>query len=399
MQGITSVRGIYYCFTYSNEFQVLCSMSAWKDESLLAHFVEKHVQSTSSDNLYMPPRRGGLMASILPEDDQSIGDSIAALGKLMYYVAPDPQLHQFVGGVLQSVQEVETCSQTGQQEQLFEKLQPLRMRLLWTPIHLVQTMDHSNYNLLTVANLYATAMAIDISFPELHGAAFGGLATSPVIEIEQLLSFNSSPNFDSPGAVEDLLAFPKQVLGRTRQKRGSLDSIASHHGRQGSPFSFPNIHSESGPTTPAFPPQYPNWMQNISAEDLTNLSVPPSPFLDSYMVQNSRPHSALIAHHSRPNSMSFDRGSFSAFSGIGPGGDSPVYSPAANSPVPSVYLEDDASFYSDHVGSWGGAVAYVLPLLPSRTSTDQFRFPPFDANEQSKARTLSWQGTPPPAPL
>ena len=336
-------------------------MAAWKDVSLLANFVERHVQSSSSDNFYMLPGRGALMAPLI-EDDQSLRDSIVALNKLMYYVSPDPQLHKFVTGILQNAQEIETCSQTMRDEQLFDKLQPFRMRLLWAPIHLVQTMDHSNYNLLTVANLYAAAMSIDISLPELHGAAFGALATGPVSEIDKTLTYSSPPNFDSPGAVEDLMAFPRQVMHRTRQKRGSLDSTASHHARQGSPYSFHNLHSDSGPTTPAFPPQYSNWMQNISQEDLTNLSVHPSPFLDSYIPQGSRPHSALLAHHSRPNSMSFDRRSFSAFSGIGPGGESPVYSPAANSPVPSVYLEDDASFYSDHPGSWGGATGYVKSL-------------------------------------
>lgn len=360
---------------------VLSSMAAWRDVSILANFVERHV--SSNENFYMPPGMGSLM-SPMAEDDQSLRDSISALSKLMYYVSPDPQLHQFVSGILQNAQDIETCSQTQQHEQLFEqlfeKLQPLRMRLLWTPIHLVQTTDHSSYNLLTVANLYATAMAIDISLPELQGAAFGALATSAVQEIDRILTYNTSANFDAIGAVEDLLAFPRRIMARTRQKRGSFESTASH-ARQGSPYSFHNLHSDSGPTTPAFPPQYPNWMQNISTEDLSNLSVPPSPFLDSYIAQGSRPHSALLAHQSRPNSMNFDRRSFSAFSGIGPG-DSPVYSPAAaNSPVPSVYLEDDASFYNEHVGSWGGANA----------------FPPFDpSNDKNKSSGLSWQGTPPP---
>jgi hypothetical protein len=333
--------------------KVLSSMVAWKDISLLAHFVERHVQSPERDNLFMPPGMGGMIAPMLPEDDHSLQESITALQHLTSYVQNDAQLYHFVDEILRNAREIETCSRTMRDEQLFDKLQPLRMRLLWAPIHLVQTVDHTNANFLTVAHLYGTAMAIDVSLPELNGAAFGALTTAPLLEIDRKLRYTSPPTYDPITGIEEMMMFPRQISGRIRLARGSFDNgLESLNPGHGSPYSFQNLHLDSGPTTPAFPPSFPTFMPNISAEDL-NLSVPPSPFLNSFVSQGSKRHSGLLENHSRPTSMNFDRRSFSGFSSIGPGGESPSYSPAAHSPVPSAYLEDDQSLYGEHVGSWG----------------------------------------------
>ena len=76
-------------------------------------------------------------------------------------------------------------------------------------------------------------------------------------------------------------------------------------------------------------------------------------FLNSFVSNGSRRHSGLVDGGSRPNSVNFDRRSFSNFSGFGPG-DSPAYSPQGGySPVPSNYLEEDHnSLPGDQAGSW-----------------------------------------------
>ena len=325
---------------------------------MLAEFVERHVQAIDSDPIFMPPNMGGgmgsMMAPMLPEDDQSMQEGLNALHHFAPYVDTDPSLSPFVQSLIANASEIEACSRTLRHDQLFDKLQALRMRLMWVPIHLVQAIKNTESNLLAVAHLYSLAMAIDASLPELKGAAFGALVTAPLEEIDRRLQYGSFPGHDSNAVIDDLMNFARHITGRTRQLRGGLDPMMPGDPNAGanSPYGFHGLTLDSGPTTPAFPPTYPNFMGNLSTEDL-QLSVPPSPFLNSFVSNGSRRHSGLIDGGSRPNSVNFDRRSFSNFSGFGPG-DSPAYSPQGGySPVPSNYLEEDHnSLHGDQAGSW-----------------------------------------------
>ncbi|KAI4155177.1 MAG: hypothetical protein LQ340_001170 [Diploschistes diacapsis] len=361
-------------------------MTSWRNNSILADFVERHVQSQDRDPLFMPPQMGGgmggMLAPMLPEDDQSLQEGISALHYLAPCLQSDSTLASFVQELISNATEIEQCSRTMRDEQLFDKLQPMRMRLMWVPIHLVQAMKHADSNFLAVAHLYAIAMAIDASLPELKGAAFGALVTAPLEDIDRRLRYGSLASLDSASAMDDLMNFPRVITSRTRQSRGSFDSMLPPelNAGQHSPYSFQNLNIDSGPTTPAFPPSYNTFMGNISVEDL-NLSVPPSPFLNSFASPASRRHSGFAEQAgSRPNSMNFDGRSFGGFSGFGPS-DSPAYSPQAYSPVPSAYLDEDHhSLPGDRSGSWGAFAA---------------GFPYDESADKNKDRALSWQGTPP----
>ena len=342
-------------------------MGPWKDTSALALFVEQHVQAQEQDPFFMPPTLGGMMAPVLPEDDHSLQEAITALQQLLVYLRNNAGLHKYVEELLQSAQEIEIFSRTMRGEQLFEKLQHLRNRLLWSPISLLKTQDRTNLNFVIIAHLYALAMAVDASLPELSGATFGALAAAPMDDVERRVRFSSPQSFDSSSAMDELMIFPCQIANKTRQARGIFDQInqqESLNPGQQSPYGFQNLNIESGPTTPNFPPTYPIFAANISNEDLT-LSVPPSPFLHSFVPQGApRRHSALVESRSpRPSSMNFDRRSFSGFSSLGHGGESPAYSPAAYSPVPSNYLEDDQSLFGETSSSWGNPSGFVNPTL------------------------------------
>jgi hypothetical protein len=227
---------------------------------------------------------------------------------------------------------------------------------------------------LVVAHLYATALAVDASFPELKGAAFGALTTAPIGDIDGRIRYASSivqPSFEA-SALDDMMQFPRDIASRTRFNRSSLGTMGGEGllpGQQ-SPYGFQNLHLDSGPTTPNFPPTYPMFA-NLSNEDL---SVPPSPFLQTYnppsrrhsgLIEHpsSRPSSLVFEHSPRPSSFSYDHSprpsSFSLdhrpFSGLGH--HSPNYSPAY-SPGPS-YLEDDQSYgYASSADNFSGNYAY-----------------------------------------
>lgn len=282
-----------------------------------------------------------MMAPLIPDDDQSLQEAIHALRRLLAYVQSDAHLRQFVEEILRTAEEIDVCSRTTREDKLFEKLQFLRMRILWAPIGLLQTPDPSTSNMLVIGHLYAVAMAVDASLPELNGAAFGSLVGNPIEDIDRRVRFSSPQSFDSVSPVDELMMFPRKMAGKNQQNRGG--SVVGSTGvpdpllqGQQSPFSF-GVNLDSAPHTPNFPPTFPTW-GNISQEDL---SVPPSPFLSSYIPQpqdaGSRRHSALI-NHSRPNSISLDRRSFSA---LGYREDSPAYSPAGYGSPAHSYVESD----------------------------------------------------------
>ena len=316
-------------------------MEPWKDTSPLAYFVENQV--IFRPRTFMPPTMSGLMAPLLPEDDQSLQEAIHALRQLLVFLQNDVGLRHFVEEILRTAEEIEISSRTTREDQLFEKLQFLRMRLLWAPISLMQSLDQANMNLIAVAHLYAVAMAVDASLPELNGAAFGTLTGAPIEEIDRRIRFSSPPNLETPSAYDELMHFPRRMASKQNAAHGSVvgstglaDPIL---GGQQSPFSFGNLHADSAPHTPNFPPSFPMFTGNISVEDL---SVPPSPFLSSYVPQQlpgSRRHSGLVENHSRPSSMNFDRRSFSALGYNRE--ESPAYSPAGYGSPAHSYVDSD----------------------------------------------------------
>ena len=307
------------------------------------------------------------MAPMLPEDDRSLQQAINALHQLLLYLAEDSLLHRFVEELLHSAEDIELSSRTTREDQLFDKLQFLRMRLLWAPISLVQTIDSTHMNLTAVAHLYSLAMAVDASLPELNGAAFGGLTSGPIDEIDRRIRFTSPHGYDSASVLDDLMQFPRRMAHKNNIHRGSIvgsvgrpDSIhgsvhgsihGSIHGGRSSPYGFQNLQLDSAPHTPNFPPSFPVYAGNISQEDL---SVPPSPFLSSFVPHpGSRRHSGLIEGHSpRPSSMSFEHHSFSQ---LGYRDESPAYSPAGGYSPAHSFLEEDPNFYGGSSPSWGHA--------------------------------------------
>ena len=342
--------------------QLLSHMEPWKDNSPLAFFVETHCIFKAPT--FMPPTfgSGGLMAPLLPDDDQSLQEAIHALRQLLAYLQGDAQLRQFVEEILRTAEEVDLSSRTTREDQLFEKLQFLRMRILWAPIGLLQSFDQSNLKLLVIAHLYAVAMAVDASLPELNGAAFGPLVSGPIEDMDRRIRFTSPQSFDSSSPLDELMSFPRRMTSKNQQTRGSVVGSTGvpdplMPGQQSPGFGFGGLSLDSAPHTPNFPPTFPLFGGNISQEDL---SVPPSPFLSSYVPHAglpapdpaSRRHSALI-NHSRPNSISLDRRSFSA---LGYREDSPAYSPAGYASPAHSYVESDrGSVFGDGspVPTWG----------------------------------------------
>ena len=327
-------------------------MDTWKEGSRLATMVENQIIFRPSSLIEPQLTLSG--APILADDDVSLEQSIHALQQLCVYVQNDVSLRQRTEQILHSAQEIQTCSSVLRLEQLFEKLQALRTCLLWMPISLLQSNDVRSVDVLVLAHLYSVALAVDASIPELGGALLGKFTLGCIEEIDRKIRHDQSVTHrSSASSQENMMHFPRYIASRARSQRAPSTRGPEHlaPGQQ-SPYGFQNLHLNSAPSTPGFPPTYPIYA-NQSFEDL---SVPPSPFIQSYTSSNIRRHSQRVEHSPQPSSLtSYEH---SSFGGYGQQTGSPAYSPAGS---PGIFEDDTGLRYGESSSGYSGG--FVAPTL------------------------------------
>ncbi|KAL8693435.1 MAG: hypothetical protein Q9218_001745 [Villophora microphyllina] len=318
-------------------FQILSSMHQWKETSLFASFINTHPGFFSA----RPLTHASPFA-----DDQALLTAIDGLQRLSMRLANNRAVAAPLKEMFDLAQSVLSYSATMQSEQIFAKLQPLRAWLFWTPVSLLSGDETKATDLVLLAQLYAVALAVDFSLPELHGAALGSLTAGKIDQIDRRLryEFMSLPQavteLGSAG-IEEAMHFPRSIGARCRLEATAIPDIP-HRKRPGrqSPYGMQHLSLGSTPGTPGFAPGTPlglpagfggafPTMSNPSVEDL---STPASPFL-RHGTPASRRHSQLI--EASPNLReegSLDGRSITSYSFPG---DSPAYS--------SSFHEDDHS--------------------------------------------------------
>ncbi|MCJ1311541.1 hypothetical protein MMC25_005214 [Agyrium rufum] len=339
---------------------VLSSFSPWQQSSNLAAFIDEDVIFRPASYMREPAIvHGG--APYLAEDDPSISEAIDALRILCGHLPDNTPLRHHLEEALQACDDVRTWSAKVQPNQLFEKVQPLRARILWMPVRIIRSAGAmGRLEMISLAHLYAAAMAIDASLPEMGGAGFGAVTSKPLQEILQLQALQH----------DDLLHFPNLMAARSQPQsstHSTLDFLQAEqiHSHHNSPYLQP-AQGSSAPSTPGFTDRF-AMLATHSTEDL---SVPPSPFLQ-YTSTSSRRQSQLIEHSPRPTSIHSQysyhshhdsRGSFSP----GPSAtwptylaDSPAFSPET---LPwSSNEEQQGSLFTEPLSGYSTGRGFVSP--------------------------------------
>ena len=327
--------------------------------SRLASYVQSHVVPQSE--VFVQPQMGSLSSLVLPEDDASLQEAIHTLKSLQKQISAQHPLRKVVEEICNSAEQINVYYNSMPAQQLFEKLQEFRARLLWMPISLVQGAEDSRLRLLIVAHLYAVGLSIDNSIPELNGAAFGRMVATPIGELDRKLKYNQSPTIQQSFAStrpDDMMCFPRQIAAKAHYKTQSFSQVSDTlpSGRQ-SPYGFQNLRLDSPHHSP------PGFSGTFTAVNRStgDLSVPPSPFLlQTYNTSpRSRRPSPSFQQHSRSGSMNIniDRKAFSAFGA--PGG-LPAYSPAYS---PALTLAEDDYRFSFGESSTGYNSGLVSPSI------------------------------------
>ncbi|KAL8789948.1 MAG: hypothetical protein Q9213_000834 [Squamulea squamosa] len=298
-------------------------------------------------------------------DDQALFTAIDGLRRLSTRLTENQAATVLLNELSGFAHAVQSYSATMRSEQIFTELQPLRAWLFWTPITFLSAEGMTATDLVLLAQLYLVALAVDVSFPELGGAALGSLTIRQIEHIEHHLRYNfmSIPQamveLDIAG-VKEAMHLPKSMATRHRLESTVVPPrLPAQCTSQQNPYGTEHLSIASTPNTPGFPPGTPLGLPvgfggpfptilNPSAKDL---STPASPFL-RYGTPTSRRHSQLV----NGSPKSYEEGSLDGRSMAG-------YSFRGNSPAYSSFREDDhGTTFREHSPA-GYPGEFVTPIL------------------------------------
>ena len=325
-------------------------MSLWKDDSRFAQYIRNHPSFFTLDFVQPPTLAFG--ASILADNDDSLRQTAEVLQRLLDQQGDNARLPQITRNILNLTQDIQRCSATMKSEQLFERLQPLREWLFWTPVTLLRSENTDQGDLFLLVQLYTVALSIDLSVPELRGAALGSLTVRPLERIKRELEskqFMGSYGKSHASMFDPLTSMSHQMSAKYqyRHSPSSHPSPAQASGRN-SPYGFQNLSLSSKPGTPTFAPS----SSTLSNHSLEDLSVPSSPFLRQD-TPTSRRHSQFVDVPNRPHAVSIENRSISAYNFRG---ESPIRSPRfgseEQSSLPRHFFSDHARGFVASPASW-----------------------------------------------
>ncbi|KAL8653998.1 MAG: hypothetical protein Q9210_001772 [Variospora velana] len=332
-------------------------MAPWAETSIFASFIDTHPGFFSP----RPPAQASPFV-----DDQALLSALDGLQRLSTCLADSPTVAKPLREMLEFAQSVQSSSATMQCDAIFTELQTLRAWLFWTPVTLSSSNSINASSLVSLAQLYMVALAVDISLPELRGAALGSLTAVRIDHVDRRLRFDVTSQSHSTAdlsytAIKEAMQFPRSIATRHQ-----LESARSSHQPQGhgqahqSPYDVQRSRLMSLPATPGFAPgtplgypisfggPFPTTL-DPSAEDM---STPASPFLH-YGIPASRRHSQLVPISPKLRDHSpFDSQSSRGYSFRD---DSPAYS--------SSFHEDDKGtvFQGHSPASYSGE--FVAPVM------------------------------------
>ncbi|KAL8738798.1 MAG: hypothetical protein Q9181_000476 [Wetmoreana brouardii] len=334
-------------------------MNQWRETSMFASFIDAHPGFFSARPL---------IQSSPFADDQALLTAIDGLQRLSIRLANNRAVAAPFKDLFDLAQSVLSYSATMQSEQIFTKLQPLRAWLFWTPITLLSGECTKATDLVLLAQLYAMALAVDFSLPELRGAALGSLTAKQIDQVDRRLryDFMTLPQTATdlgPAGIEEAMHFPRSIAARYQLETRAIPSQPPRQrpGQQ-KPYGMKHLSNGSAPGTPGFPPGTPLGLpvgfgggfptvSNRSAEDL---STPASPFL-RHGTPASRRHSQVIEVSPKLREEgSFDNRSIASYSFRG---DSPAYSSSFHDDDHSATFRGQSP--ASYAGDFGGPILWA----------------------------------------
>ncbi len=254
--------------------QVLNTMPSWGHESLFAELVaeEDLVASSFRSHRRRPSVNPNDRNAILQRTSQGLHNVQMALG------GHESELH-WIRQLLGYVQRLQGLGSAQSAEEQFGQLYYLRKWIFWVPISLLRHREGQGPAMLSLAHLYATALALEPLFPDLGSSFCSALVLPPLEAIVNITNTMQTEQMTTPALmhIASLMQFPQQTALNYRaialQSQQTMFTPSSGPGM----ISTEALGMASiGNLSPAFAPPalYSPATQNSSAAQSPFLEVP-----------------------------------------------------------------------------------------------------------------------------
>jgi hypothetical protein len=231
-------------------------MRPWVHESELARHLDNQRTIARARNPATPTLPNAQI-SIPHEDLHRVEQITTALHNLRLRLSNDDELAEQAGRLVDYIQDLQRDIQVQAPEQTFPRMKPLKDLIFWLPPLILRPGESDLAALTLLSHLYASALAIELLFPEIGGVYLGSMSVLPLERLHDALRMRRTmqPQDTSIQVALSLIDVPVQIMTsyrqRQRQRQNSQSSQTMdvyRNSPQGSPYVAPHMPISSSAT-------------------------------------------------------------------------------------------------------------------------------------------------------
>ena len=185
----------------------------WKETSELAQSLESQ-RIYRTGGVTMSPSYSPSMNRFQEEDLARLDRACTSLENTQERLKHNQEHYNRISDLLSFVRRLRADFPLQAPEKAFERLQPLRTWLFWLPTEMLRGREDDLSALAVLAQFFGMALVLEPLFPEIEGLYLGGMAVSPIEDIERILLSRKAtlPFVPEVQSAVALMDFPRNVV-------------------------------------------------------------------------------------------------------------------------------------------------------------------------------------------
>jgi hypothetical protein len=185
----------------------------WKETSELAQSLESQ-RIYRTGGVTMSPSYSPSMNRFQEEDLARLDRACTSLENIQERLKHNQEHYNRISDLLSFVRRLRADFPLQAPEKAFERLQPLRTWLFWLPTEMLRGREDDLSALAVLAQFFGMALVLEPLFPEIEGLYLGGMAVSPIEDIERILLSRKAtlPFVPEVQSAVALMDFPRNVV-------------------------------------------------------------------------------------------------------------------------------------------------------------------------------------------
>ncbi|KAI9831018.1 MAG: hypothetical protein M1819_005256 [Sarea resinae] len=208
---------------------VIDAMQPWRQESIFTDFMDE--QSTFPKAPASPnPFSSAAAVESRHEHLNTLRHIHASLQRVGPFLADREEETRRLRDLVNFVESLATALPAQTAEEQFRLLHPLLAWLFWVPVSLLQNARRTPRVMVSLAHLYAVALATEPLFPAVGAAYFSSLSIGPIEEIHRaLIDIQSSQGYNEETHTSlALMNFPLDMVANFRGRMGWVQHQHQH---------------------------------------------------------------------------------------------------------------------------------------------------------------------------